>query len=140
MNHHLQSAEIRQMYDLLYKYERKLRIETQKDSITIAGLDSLLQTNDIFIGTVTNINEQTGKAHNGYILFMQANAINRDYHLIRHIRNAFAHGFVELNKQTGRISFKDGKKKIKSELPRQVIIPLFQKLNKVCIIKTKPVI
>lgn len=130
MHHHLQSAEIRQMYDLLYKYERRLDTIKQKDSISIADLDIFLQTNDIYIDVINKANEIKAVTHNGYILFGQAQKAERDYWLIRHLRNAFAHGFVEFNKKNGRVCFKDGKKKIKCEIPRQLVIPLFQHLNK----------
>ena len=107
MYHNLQSAEIRQMYDLLYKYEHKLSMLKQKDAISIANLDNFLQTNDIYIDIINKANEMKVVTHNGYILFSQAQKAERDYWFIRHLRNAFAHGFVGYNKKTGNICFKD---------------------------------
>lgn len=131
MAHNLKSAEIRQMYELLYKYERKLSKVNQKESVSIADLDFFGKTHDIFVDTINKANETKAVTHNGYILFSNANKLDKDYYLIKRIRDAFAHGFVEVDKQTGMVCIKDGKRKIKSEIPRQLVIPLFKHLVKV---------
>ncbi len=133
MAHNLQSAEIRQMYDLLYKFERNLGKIQQKESVSIVNLDPFLQANDIYIEKITKANEAIAITHNGYILFGQVHKPERDYYLIKHLRNAFAHGFVEY-KKTGKIIFKDGEKKIKCEIHRPLFKPLFQLLIKATII------
>jgi len=124
MAHNLPRAEIWHMYNLLYKYEHSLKNVNDKSQIVIVDLFRFLTTNDIYTNTLNRSNENEARVHRGYFLYRQANSNDKSYRLIYHLRNAFAHGFVELNKRTKRISFKDGERKIKGEIPKELLIPL----------------
>ena len=91
------------MYDLLYAYEKQLCHIADKKAFSISGIDLFLSNNDIYVSTMSIAHEKIGNLHNGHILFRQANYSNRDYYLIRHIRNAFAHALVIANKKKGKI-------------------------------------
>jgi len=129
MAHKLHSSEIRQMYDLLYKYELKLKNVQDKQSISIVSLDPFLNNEDIYIDTISKAHEENGRKHAGYILFMKANDSEKNYWLIKRIRDAFAHGYIKYE-NNGNIKIKDGEKKIKGEIPRSLFKTLIKLLNK----------
>ena len=129
MSHNLTNTEIRQMYDLLYAYEKRLCHIADKKSFSISGLDLFLSNNDIYVDTMSIAHANTGNLHNGHILFRQANASNRDFYLIRHIRNAFAHALVIANKKKGRIKMIAAPKSFKLEMPKQLTKPFFSLLQ-----------
>lgn len=129
MAHGLNNNIIRQMYDLLYKFEREIGGVVQRDDYSIMDLDSFLNSNDIYLGTNNNANRNEACNHKGYLLFRQANDTYRDYWLVKHLRNAFAHGFVEYVKKEDKIRVKDGEKKIEGKISKDLFIP-FVKLLK----------
>ena len=137
MAHNLSSKEIRKMYNLLYRFEHVLHRVMDKTQIMVESLPKFQEDNDIYIDTINKENELEGKKHRGFFLYRQAKSEEKAYRLISHLRNAFAHGFVELNKKTVCVSFKDGDRKIKGELPRELVVPLIELLYKAIITETK---
>lgn len=120
------------MYDLLYKYEHKIKNTTSQNLVKITGLKNFWQTNDIYINTINKTNEVEANKYKGYFLFKQANDATSDYWIVRHLRNAIAHGFVKSDKKLGVITFKDGERKIKGLIPKELLLPMFDILNKAC--------
>lgn len=128
MAHNLKSPEIRKMYDFLYKYERKIKDVRPRESVYVEGLESFLSMHDIYIAE----NIQTEKAevtnHKGYFLYRQAKMGVKVYWLLRHLRDAFAHGFVEYDVKSGTVRFSDGEKKIAGLIQRELLEPFFELL------------
>jgi len=128
MAHNLTSAEIRKMYDFLYKFEKKIKDTQQKDAVVIPNLDVFCQTNDIYNNCNNKSNRVEANKHQGYFLYREFSQQNGVYHFIRHIRNAIAHGSVIYKEKEKAIYLNDKTRGMCGKIPKSLIVPLFKLL------------
>lgn len=117
--HNLKSKEIRQLYDLLYKYENEFHKYNNTTDTFAPALASFLDDAkaDIYLGTINKANQKEALNHTGYFLYKQSNDPNRCYWLIRHLRDTFAHGGIIRHKKGKYIKFKERQRTLEGYLP-----------------------
>ncbi len=131
MAHNLTSQEIRRMYDLLYKYQHVIKHAEDKSQIVVDGLPEFLKANDVYINTPNKENISEANNHYGFFLYSNVNKDNKEYKLVYHLRNAFAHGNIHFDKKTNSVKFKIGPKTFIGAIPRELAVPFFELLHKI---------
>lgn len=86
-------------YEYLLEYEKVIKNEFGSYDINNKKLQRFLVDNKIFLGGVNKNSKVKAMKSNYYILYDQRKPKNKAndvvHHLLRHIRNAVAHGLVE---------------------------------------------
>lgn len=128
MAHNLKSCEIRKLYDILYKYEKRLKSKKKNSEVLIPDLMTFLSSNDIYLGVLNRNVTVQAKRHAGYFLYKQSNDFNKCYWLIKHIRDTFAHGGIE--RKSTSIIFKEKQRTLDGKIPDRLFMALLNILVK----------
>lgn len=98
------------MFDYLTEYELSIKKDFGKYNLQDITLQEFLTDNSIYLGCLNKINKIESHNYSNYILFEQNKPVHSQndeaHHLLRHCRNAIAHGKVK-KLDSSTLSIKD---------------------------------
>ena len=122
----LTKDEICLLYKFVCEYEENIKDYPRSFDISTKELERLIRDNDLYLDTYAQKNFSKAYKHSSHILFEQyvRSKVSKDdkaHHLMRHIRNAIAHGnikrlsgdLISLKDHNGKRYTMDGKISIK---------------------------
>lgn len=98
-NNNISEPDKAKMFDYLKEYQDNIKACFGKYNLTDKKLQKFLSVNDIYVGRLNQKCKDKALKHQYYILYEQnkpKKKVNDEvHHLLRHIRNAIAHGRIK---------------------------------------------
>lgn len=98
-NNTISKSDKAKMFDYLKDYQDNIKQNFGNYDYDNKIFQKFISTNDIYLGRLNNICKSEASKHQYYILFEQDKPKNKSndslHHLLRHLRNAVAHGKIK---------------------------------------------
>lgn len=96
----LAPIDIVRLFQYVCEHENNVKSNPGKFDISYKGINKIKNKYDIHFGTCAQRNISKAKKHKFYLLFEQkknskASKDDKAHHLMRHIRNSIAHGYIK---------------------------------------------
>lgn len=112
-SNNLSPIDVVNLYHYICEYESFIKHEPGQFDISNKELDKFIRHYDIYFDTCAKKNVSKAKKHDHYMLFEQnknskASKNDKAHHLLRHIRNSIAHGWIsKVDGKTERYNLTD---------------------------------
>lgn len=97
-NNKLSKDDIKHLYGYLCLYESELKVKAGSFNMEDDALYSFLKERNIYIGAQSKKDKKKANSSRNFILYCQRknniSGTDKVHHLLRHIRNAIAHGLI----------------------------------------------
>ncbi len=106
----LNNKEIVKFYNFLMDYESIIKKNPNDYDVENDSVTDVINSHNIYLGSFKKVDKENAAKSSNYILFSQGsckNASKKAYHLMRHIRNAFAHGRIKKTSKGIKMEDKD---------------------------------
>lgn len=99
----LSKDDIIELYKYVCRYETCIKPNKEQFDINNKELEKLIRMHDIYLDTCAKKNHTKALKHRYHILYEQyskskASGKDKAHHLMRHIRNCIAHGYIQKDK------------------------------------------
>ena len=110
--HNLKNSEIKKLYDALFRYEVSLINYKNKPTTDtfIPALSAFLDENSIYLNKNIKSEIKNTNGTIGFFLYREALSTDRVFWLLKHIRDAFAHGGIIRSKTKKIVKFQEKQK------------------------------
>lgn len=117
------------MFDYLKDYQDYIKPNFGNYDYLDQEFHKFISTNDIYLGSCSKKCKKKASKHQYFILFEQTKPKNKDndviHHLLRHIRNAIAHGRIKREDNIFQLEdYNDNHKTMSGKIDRRLLFDL----------------